>query len=402
MKQKIYIIDGHNFIYRLFYAVPPFSLRDGTPINTVFGLAKVVISWYEQDKPDKLIFVLDSKGDNYRHDIYPEYKATRDRMPSDLKLQEGLIGELLDSFNISPLSKIGFEADDIIGTLVQKLRTDPENDIYILSGDKDLYQFIDGNVAVYDTMKRKISHDKEVVEKFGVDAKHVVDWLSICGDTSDNIPGIPGFGPKKAQELIGKYGSLEDIYENIEDISGKTKDTLIEFKEQAFLSKRLASIDTNVELENFEIGNFEFKNKVLLTDKTVELFKRFEFKSLVPVHLQDEIKNFEKLGKKIIDIQSENELKNLEDKIRNTKKIGISTIGEKQFELDFITLYIGDNEIYQVNTKKVYIKDFLKRLLESDVLISGFDLKEDIKRIWGYIDGTGIREKVSEGQVSLF
>lgn len=402
MKQKIYIIDGHNFIYRVFYAIPPFSLKDWTPINAVFGLAKMFLMWFENDRPDKLIFVLDSKWDNYRHQIYSEYKATRDRMPSDLKIQELLINELLEALNISPLSKIWFEADDIIWTLVENLRKNPENDIYILSWDKDLYQLIDWNVAVYDTMKRKISHDKEVLEKFWVKAEYVVDWLSICGDSSDNIPWIPGFWPKKAQELINRFWNLEQIYENLEEITWKTKDTLINFRDQAFLSKKLASIDTKVELENFNIDNFDFKNKALLTEKTIDLFKRFEFKSLIPAHLQDEIKNFEKLSLKITQIESENELELLENKILDLDKIWISTLSERPFELDILSIYIWDDNIYQIDTKKVYLKDFLKNLLESNIPISWFDLKEDLKRIWWYLDEKSSTSKISQWQVSLF
>ena len=128
MKQKIYIIDGYNFIYRLFFTVPSFTLKDGTPVNTVFWLAKMVLSWQEQDRPDKLIFVVDSKWKNYRHDIYENYKATRDRMPTDLKTQESLIFELLEKFGINPISKMWFETDDIIWTLVEKLRWDKERD----------------------------------------------------------------------------------------------------------------------------------------------------------------------------------------------------------------------------------------------------------------------------------
>ena len=402
MKQKIYIIDWHNFIYRVFYAIPPFSLKDWTPINAVFGLAKMFMMWYEQDKPDKLIFVLDSKWDNYRHQIYSEYKATRDRMPSDLKTQEWLIMDLLDALDISPLSKIWFEADDIIWTLVQNLRTNPENDIYILSWDKDLYQFVNWNVAVYDTMKRRIAHDKEVIEKFWVEAKYVVDWLSICGDTSDNIPGIPGFWPKKAQDLINKYWSLENIYENLDDIIWKTKDTLIQFKDQAFLSKKLASIDTKVELENFNIESFDFKQRKLLSEKTIDLFKKFEFKSLIPSHLQDEIKNFSTLNKKIVEIESEKDLESLKEKILNSKKIWISTLWARQFELDTIIIYLWEDSIYQISTKKVFIKDFLKKLLDSETIISGYEVKEDLKRIWWYLNEKWIWEKISEWQVSLF
>lgn len=136
---------------------------------------------------------MDSRGENFRTKIYPEYKATRDRMPDDLRSQEALLYELFASLKIPTLAMEGYEADDIIGTLATELSKEPENDVYIVSGDKDLYQFVGENVAVYDTMKRIVARRKEAIEKFGVPPERVVDYLAIVGDSSDNIPGIPGF-----------------------------------------------------------------------------------------------------------------------------------------------------------------------------------------------------------------
>lgn len=191
--RNIYLIDGYNLIYRLFYAVPQFTTRAGEPVNAVFGVAKTLLGMHQYEKPDLLYFVMDYKGKTFREDLFPAYKGTRDRMPDDLKSQEPKILELLARMEIPILEKEGFEADDLIGTLVTNLRKDPNNQIYILSGDKDLYQFIGGNVMVYDTMKKKVAHREDAIEKFGVPPERVVDYLSITGDTSDNIPGIIGF-----------------------------------------------------------------------------------------------------------------------------------------------------------------------------------------------------------------
>lgn len=244
-------------------------------------MAKILLGFYEQDRPDELIFVMDSKGRNLRQDIYSEYKATRERMPDNLKAQESLMMELLSALKIHPISKEGYEADDIIGTLATTLRKNPENDIYILSGDKDLYQFVGENVAVYDTMKRIVARKKETIDKFGVSPEHVVDYLSICGDTSDNIPGVPGFGPKKAQSLIEQFGNLESIYENLDKISPKLAEALEINREVAFLSKRLAEINIQVDLSEFNFEDCAFKTKEFFTPEVVELFKKFEFKSLL-------------------------------------------------------------------------------------------------------------------------
>ncbi|MDQ1343395.1 MAG: polymerase [Patescibacteria group bacterium] len=153
----------------------------------------MLAGFYESEKPDCLALVMDSREPNFRAKIYPEYKATRDRMPDDLRSQEPLLYELFASLGIPTVALGGFEADDIIGTFVTEFGKNPDNSVYIVSGDKDLYQFVGEKVAVYDTMKRVIARRKEAIEKFGVPPERVVDYLAIVGDSSDNIPGIPGF-----------------------------------------------------------------------------------------------------------------------------------------------------------------------------------------------------------------
>ena len=203
--RKIYLVDAYNLIYRLFYAVPPFTTRAGQPVNAVFGVAKTLLGFAQVEKPDLLYFISDAPGKTFREDLYSEYKGTRDRMPDDLKAQRDLVFQVVRAMGIPVVEKIGYEADDIIATLAYELSSDKTNEIYILSGDKDLYQCIGGNVMVYDTMKRKIARREETIEKFGVPPERVPDYLAITGDSSDNVPGIAGFGPKKAQSLILEF-----------------------------------------------------------------------------------------------------------------------------------------------------------------------------------------------------
>ena len=184
--------------------------------------------------------------------------------------------------------------------------TENKYNIFILSGDKDLYQFIDGNVAIYDTMKHKIYHTAEAREKFSVDPKHIVDYLAICGDSSDNIPGIPGFGPKKAESLINEYGTLENIYDHIENITGKTREVLESNREIAFVSKQLATIDTAVPLDNFSLENHIFASREFLTSEVIAFFTAYDFRSLLPKE-HVEIKDFSSLKLKQIPILSDRE-----------------------------------------------------------------------------------------------
>lgn len=402
-KKKIYLIDGYNFIYRLFYAVPQFSLKDWTPINTVFWMAKVIINLYREDKPDYLVFILDYKGKKIREEIYPEYKWTRDRMPTDLKSQEELIFNLLETFWIKLIQEEWYEADDVIWTLVTKLKQDESNEIFILSWDKDLYQFIDNNVSIYDTMKRKIFHKDEAFEKFWVNPEHVVDYLAICWDSSDNIPWIPWFWPKKAQELINKYWTLETIYENIEEISWKSKEILEINKEIAFLSKQLASIYCNLELKWFDLEDHKFSDINLYNDKIIALFKEYEFKSLIPTEHQDAIKNFDTLWLKVIKIKTESELNSLLYEIKKSDKISISTIGNNTFELDVFNVFLWWKTVYSINTNELDIKEFLKDIFKLDLEIIWFELKSDLKKIRWYLNKFEISNSPkNQLQASLF
>lgn len=360
MSKKIYIIDGYNFLYRVFYAIPPFSLKDGTPVNAVFGMAKILLALHREDRPDYLIFTLDSQS-KARLELFPDYKGTRDRMPDNLRIQESIVMDMLRIMGIKHLKVDGYEADDIIGTLVTDLGKDKENSIFILSGDKDLYQFIDGNVAIYDTMKRKIYHEAEAREKFSVDPKHIVDYLAICGDTSDNIPGIPGFGPKKAESLINEYGSLEQIYENIGSIAGKTRETLEANREIAFVSKELATIDTAVPLADFSLADHVFADRDFLTPEVIAFFTEYDFRSLLPKE-HVETKNFSTLKLKQIPILGDIEINRCLELLKNTKKLSLATHGER-FSLVGGSLYFGGDEIYVFETNTVDLRPLFKEIL---------------------------------------
>ena len=189
---NIAILDGYNLLYRFFYAIPPFTAPDGTPVNAAYGLAKTLLSLHTDERPDRLFFTLDSRSEA-RARLYADYKGTRDRMPDNLRTQESVVSEVLAALGITPLRVEGYEADDIIGTLVARYRDVPDTRIWILSGDKDLLQYVSDTVVVYDAGKKQVLGTSHTIEKFGVAAEHIVDYLAICGDSADNIPGIPGF-----------------------------------------------------------------------------------------------------------------------------------------------------------------------------------------------------------------
>ena len=180
----------------MFYAIPDLRTSDGTPANAVFGVVKMLLSLHQNEKPDYVVFAADGPGKTFRTDLYEEYKATRDRMPDELRIQQEYMFEFLDMLHVPVLVAPGYEADDIIGALATRWKGVADLEVVIASSDKDLFQFIGENVAVYDMMKQKWYHHADAVDKFGVEPKYVVDYLSIVGDTSDNIPGVAGIGPK--------------------------------------------------------------------------------------------------------------------------------------------------------------------------------------------------------------
>ncbi|MDD5213325.1 MAG: 5'-3' exonuclease H3TH domain-containing protein [Candidatus Gracilibacteria bacterium] len=412
--KKIYIIDGNSFIYRMFYALPEFSTSDGKLVNAIFGMAKFFVNLSLKDKPDYLIFVRDAKGDNFRHEIYADYKATRDRMPDNLKVQLSSIDEMIGKMGIEIIEIPGFEADDVIATLAVDLGKNPENDIYILSGDKDLFSLITENVKMYDTMKKKIYGPDDTIEKFGVKPEYISDYLAIVGDTSDNIPGIPGFGPKKAIELISLYGSVEGIYENLDKITGKTKETLDAKRDLAELSKKLATIDRQVNLGNFALESNNFLTKNILNDEIKEYFRAHEFFSLIGEENVN-LKKWEDLNLKVKIIGDKQGLDELKNKITNYKEIVFDTettnLNTLIAEIVGVSIYLDDANIYYINhahrgpqVSFTELKEFLDDIFNMDITIIGHNIKYDLEVIESYFKSSGKTEVKKEelSQTSLF
>ncbi len=231
-----------------------------------------------EEQPDYLAVAFDSKEKTFRHDMYPEYKSNRETPPEDLQAQFPYFQPLTEAYNIATIKQPGFEADDLIGTLARR-GTEMGLDVVIVSGDKDMMQLINDQVCMLDTMKGKWIRSAEVMEKFNVSPDKVVEVMGLMGDSSDHIPGVKGVGPKTAGELIAKYGSIDKVYENIDEITKKKmKENLERDKDQAFLSRKLVTIDTNMSLE---ISIEQFKRQSPHIDDLKKWFTQFEFNSLL-------------------------------------------------------------------------------------------------------------------------
>lgn len=262
--------------FRAFYAIRPLTSSKGTPVNAVYGFISMIIKLMKDKNPDHVVFCYDRKEASFRKDLYPEYKAHRTEMPDDMQVQMPYLKQVAALFGICDIELAGFEADDLIGT-VATLAQKENYEVFIVSGDKDFCQLINKNVFLYDTMKDVIYDEILVKEKHGVTPNQFIDFLAITGDASDNIPGVAGIGPKGAQKLIEQLGSLEDVYEKIDQVtSASIKEKLIASKEKAILSKKLATIVCDAPITN---SIDDFKLKPFKTDELRAFLQDLNFKT---------------------------------------------------------------------------------------------------------------------------
>lgn len=264
--------------FRAFYAIRPLTSTQGVPVNAVYGFISMIIKLFKEKNPDHMVFCYDRKEPSFRKDLYTEYKANRSEMPEDLQVQMPYLKQVAGLFGIPDLEVPSFEADDLIGTIAVQAAKEGYQ-VYIVSGDKDFSQLVNENIFIYDTMKEFVFTADAVKEKHGVLPSQFIDFLAITGDTSDHIPGVAGIGPKGAQKLIEQFGTLEQIYENIDKVSpAGIKEKLIKSKNDAFVSKKLVTIVTDVNhgktMDDFVIQNFKTEElRAFLQDLN---FKSFE------------------------------------------------------------------------------------------------------------------------------
>jgi DNA polymerase-1 len=331
------LVDGSNYIYRAFYGVPLLTNSQGFPTNAIYGFTNMLLKLVRDLAPDYIVVTFDLKGPTTRHEEFTDYKATRKPMPDDLIPQIPFIKEVVRGFSISILEKQGTEADDIIGTLTMQSSAKGWRTA-VISGDKDLMQLVDENVTMIDTMKDKTYDVAAVKERFGVGPEKVVEILGLMGDTSDNIPGVPGIGPKTAQRLIEEYGTLENVLQNAENLRNiKLRETMRKYAEQARLSHQLATIRRDIELD-FDLQDAASRQP----DKEVlaKLFGEFEFSSL----LQQIKRNDQKAEKparesKIVD-QRES-LQALALRLQECREIAIELIWEINPPTDLIGIGVS-------------------------------------------------------------
>jgi DNA polymerase-1 len=240
------LVDGSSYIYRAYHAVPPMARSDGMPVNAVYGFCFMLWKLLRTSECTHIAVVFDKAKHTFRNDIYHEYKAHRPPPPDDLVPQFTFIRDAVRAFNIPSVEQAGFEADDLIATYAREA----DGEVTIISSDKDLMQIVNNRVTMYDTMRDRRIGINEVVEKFGVYPGKVVDVLSLIGDPTDNVPGVPGIGAKIAAQLITEYGDLETLLDRVGEVKQeKRRLALTNNAELARLSKRLVTLNDRVELD---------------------------------------------------------------------------------------------------------------------------------------------------------
>ena len=327
MKDEIYLIDGSAYIYRAYHAIAPLTNSKGVATNAVLGFIKMVQKLINENGPKYLAVTFDSKGPVFRHDLYKEYKANRPPMPDDLREQLPFIKKFVTASNILMLEETGVEADDILASIAKKY-SEKGYKVVIVSGDKDLLQLVDENVTMFDPMKNKMMDRVEVEKKYGVRPDQLLDFFALVGDSSDNVPGVPGVGPKTAEKLIASYGSLDGLYEEVETLKkSKMKEKIIDNRAQAYLSRQLIDLKIDVEVPGTAK---EFSVQIPDDNLLAELYTELEFSSLLKG--VDTSKKIETDGFKVI----------------TTKK----ALAEVVLELKSANLVVIDTETTSLNARR--------------------------------------------------
>ena len=277
-QKTLCLVDGSGYIFRAFYALPIMTRADGTPVNAVYGFMNMLMNLVNENACSHILVVFDAKRKNYRNDIYPAYKETRKETPPELVPQFPLIRQASEVLNIPWIELEGYEADDLIATYA-KIATNQGWQTRVISADKDLMQLMSESVSVYDPMKKKLLSQEDVINKFGVTADKVTDVQSLMGDSTDNIPGATGIGPKTAAALITEFGSLENLLNNLSNIKNEKRRSILERdKDQILISQKLVTLNTNAPVSTDLTA---FKAKTPDIEKIKTFLEENRFKSLL-------------------------------------------------------------------------------------------------------------------------
>ena len=385
MSEKILLIDGHSILNRAFYGLPDLTNAEGRHTGAVYGFLNIMFRIMEEEKPEYLTVAFDLSAPTFRHKRYEAYKGTRKPMPEELREQVPLIKEMLSAMGINIMSQEGYEADDLLGTVARRSEA-KGMDVTILSGDRDLLQLATDKVLIRlpKTVRGKTTienyHTAEVLEKYQVTPPQIIELKALMGDSSDNIPGIPGVGEKTATKMIVQFGSIENAHEHLEEVKpNKAKESLREHYDMAQLSKELATINTDSPLE-FSYEKAKVENPY--TPEAYELCKRLEFKNMLnrfdPATAADSSMELE--------FFTCNDLSGVEalfEKAGKKDQVGISVLADQE-EVYSVGLVLDENEIYQIPVGGLLTGEYLCTKIEKlaqETVICAMDIKAALKHV---------------------
>jgi DNA polymerase-1 len=282
--QRLFLIDGSAYIFRAFFAIPPLTNSAGLPTNAIFGFTNILLKFLKQYQPHYVAVALDAGRVTFRNDMFADYKGNRPEAPADLIPQFPYFRKVLDALNLPLLELPGYEADDIIATLCERL-AQPGCELVVVSSDKDLMQLVTNGIKLLDSAKDRWIGKEEVREKFGVNPEQVIEVMGLMGDAVDNIPGVKGIGEKTASALIQEFQTLENLFEHLDDIeqmklrgAKRIRQILETAKDKAFLSRDLATVKRDVPID---VGLPELQFTGFNLEKIRALFTELEFTNLI-------------------------------------------------------------------------------------------------------------------------
>ena len=396
---KLVLIDGNSIMNRAFYGImgsKMLTTKDGKYTNAIYGFLAILFKILEDINPQYIAVAFDLKGPTARHELYEGYKANRHGMPEELAEQMPIIKDVLRAMNIDIIEKQGYEGDDILGTLA-KYGEKQGLEVTILSGDRDTFQLASDNITIRIPRTKQGKTETEdynrakVLEEYGLEPEQLIEVKALQGDTSDNIPGVPGIGPKTAISLIQKYNTVKELYEKVEagedDLKGKQRENIVNNKEMAKLSRKLGEINTQVPiedtLENIKLEEWD-------RPKVLEIFEELRFNRYIErFNLKNEEKTSKKQDESKLEVIETKQIPNLNGKLYYYLELKENQNPELIIKKDIIGISIySENKIYYIKSHESFIEQLKQIFEDKEIEKYGYDLAEDyilLKQILSFV-----------------